>query len=76
MKTGAKADALIGESFLCARWKSVILRANRTGLLTFVLEERSEGSKGLREELILVLARIAKLGAASRRSARLRFKPV
>jgi hypothetical protein len=45
-------------------------------LLTFVLEEWSEGSKGLREELILVLARIAKLGAASRRSACLRFKPV
>ena len=30
---------------MCAHWKSVILRANRTGLLTFVMEAAAQGSK-------------------------------
>jgi len=33
------------ESRLCAHWKSVIYRANRTGLLTFVPEAAARGSK-------------------------------
>jgi len=33
------------ESRLCAHWKSVILRMNRTGLLTFVAEASAGSSR-------------------------------
>ena len=45
-RTGSGATAFSFESFLCAYWKSVILRMNRTGLLTFVAEA-SAGSARL-----------------------------
>lgn len=76
---GGEEDQEAGQSpewRLCAPCKSVILGANRTGLLTFVSEPWRKDSKGFFPRFDLVLARIAGSEAVGHRSARLRSQPI